>query len=71
MMQEGRYKSYFNFLEGEGNDIKNLNMVVQGKEKGSQEEKNGILTEDRLKGFRASLVAQLVKNVPAVWETWI
>lgn len=40
MMQEGRYKSYFNFLEGEGNDIKNLNMVVQGKEKGSQEEKN-------------------------------
>ena len=22
-------------------------------------------------GFRASLVAQLVKNLPAMWETWI
>ena len=23
-----------------------------------------------LKFFRASLVAELVKNLPAVWETW-
>ena len=30
-----------------------------------------ILTEDKLKGFRASLVAQLVKNLPAMWETWV
>ena len=22
-------------------------------------------------GFRASLVAQLVKNPPAMWETWV
>ena len=22
-------------------------------------------------GFRASLVAQLVKNLPAMWETWV
>ena len=24
-----------------------------------------------LKGNRASLVTQLVKNLPAVWETWV
>ena len=29
------------------------------------------LLSDRLKGTRTSLVAQLIKNTPAVWETWV
>ena len=27
--------------------------------------------KDALCPFRASLVAQLVKNLPATWETWV
>ena len=39
--------------------------------KGVERRGRGRNNIEGLRAFRASLAAQLVKNLPAVWETWV